>query len=210
MKMGLANGLRVTLILLLTTSAAWAQATAQMSGTVRDESGGVLPGAPTAATPAGGVQRLDRSARRVLHRPGLAPSGAEARPAPARVLGVRVLEAEPALPELPLDVVDLHAEQIHRAHRVDEALHALDLEHHVAGALVLFDVQAVLEARAASADHGDAQYPDVKSCWDAYGLSYYMAFWFDAYGVQHVGGAADWPWPQAADHMGWALQVWLM
>ncbi len=46
------------------------------------------------------------------------------------------------------------------------------------------------------ADHGDAQYPDVKSCWDTYGISYYMAFWFDAYGVQHVGGAADWPWPQ--------------
>jgi prepilin-type N-terminal cleavage/methylation domain-containing protein len=46
------------------------------------------------------------------------------------------------------------------------------------------------------ADHGDAQYADVKSCWDAYGISYYMAFWFDAYGVQHVGGAADWPWPQ--------------
>ena len=46
------------------------------------------------------------------------------------------------------------------------------------------------------ADKGDAQYPDVKSCWNAYGISYYMAFWFDAYGVQHVGGAADWPWPQ--------------
>jgi prepilin-type N-terminal cleavage/methylation domain-containing protein len=45
------------------------------------------------------------------------------------------------------------------------------------------------------ADKGDAQYPDVKSCWDAYGISYYMAFWFDAYGVEHVGGAADWPWP---------------
>ena len=46
------------------------------------------------------------------------------------------------------------------------------------------------------ADKGDAQYPDVNSCWDAYGISYYMAFWFDAYGVQHVGGAANWPWPQ--------------
>lgn len=45
------------------------------------------------------------------------------------------------------------------------------------------------------ADKGDAQYPDVKSCWDAYGISYYMAFWFDAFGVRHVGGAADWPWP---------------
>jgi prepilin-type N-terminal cleavage/methylation domain-containing protein len=46
------------------------------------------------------------------------------------------------------------------------------------------------------ADKGDAQYPDVNSCWNAYGISYYMAFWFDAYGVQHVGGAANWAWPQ--------------
>jgi prepilin-type N-terminal cleavage/methylation domain-containing protein len=46
------------------------------------------------------------------------------------------------------------------------------------------------------ADHGDAQYVDVKSCWDAYGVSYYMAFWFDNVGVRHVGGAANWPWPQ--------------
>jgi len=46
------------------------------------------------------------------------------------------------------------------------------------------------------ADKGDAQYPEVKSCWDAYGISYYMAFWFDAFGVRHVGGAANWPWPQ--------------
>ncbi len=45
------------------------------------------------------------------------------------------------------------------------------------------------------ADHGDAQYPGVKSCWDAYGVSYYMAFWFDNIGVRHVGGAADWAWP---------------
>jgi prepilin-type N-terminal cleavage/methylation domain-containing protein len=46
------------------------------------------------------------------------------------------------------------------------------------------------------ADKGDAQYPDVKSCWNAYGISYFMAFWFDAYGVKHVGGAAHWSWPQ--------------
>ena len=46
------------------------------------------------------------------------------------------------------------------------------------------------------ADKGDAQYPDVKSCWNAYGISYFMSFWFDAYGVKHVGGAADWAWPQ--------------
>jgi type II secretory pathway pseudopilin PulG len=46
------------------------------------------------------------------------------------------------------------------------------------------------------ADRGDAQYADLKSCWDAYGISYYMAFWFDTLGVRHVGGALDWPWPQ--------------
>src|SRR4029077_7402030 len=38
------------LILLLTASAAWAQATAQMSGTVRDESGAVLPGVTVTVT----------------------------------------------------------------------------------------------------------------------------------------------------------------
>jgi prepilin-type N-terminal cleavage/methylation domain-containing protein len=43
------------------------------------------------------------------------------------------------------------------------------------------------------ADHGDAMYPGVGSCWDAYGVSYYMAFWFDDLGVRHIGGAADWP-----------------
>jgi len=41
---------RVVLILLLTVSAAWAQATAQMSGTVRDESGAVLPGVTVTVT----------------------------------------------------------------------------------------------------------------------------------------------------------------
>ncbi|MEY2429753.1 MAG: hypothetical protein QOJ40_2638 [Verrucomicrobiota bacterium] len=49
------------------------------------------------------------------------------------------------------------------------------------------------------ADRGDAQYSDVKSCWDAYGISYYMAFWFDNIGVQHVGGAANWAWPQTGN-----------
>src|SRR5438105_3680272 len=57
------------------------------------------------------------------------------------MLRVRVLEAEPALAELSLDVVDLHAEQVHRAHRVDEALDAVDLEHHVAGSHVLLDAR---------------------------------------------------------------------
>jgi len=41
---------RVILILLLFASAAWAQGTAQLSGTVRDESGAVLPGVTVTAT----------------------------------------------------------------------------------------------------------------------------------------------------------------
>ncbi len=48
------------------------------------------------------------------------------------------------------------------------------------------------------ADKGDALYSSsgVNSCWDAYGVSYYMIFWIDDKGVRHVGGAANWPWPQ--------------
>ena len=46
----LSNFLRLSLILLLTASAAWAQVTAQLSGTVRDESGAVLPGVTVTAT----------------------------------------------------------------------------------------------------------------------------------------------------------------
>src|SRR6188474_3534731 len=42
--------LRGVLILLLTVSAAWAQGTAQLSGTVRDESGAVLPGVTVTVT----------------------------------------------------------------------------------------------------------------------------------------------------------------
>jgi hypothetical protein len=38
------------LVLLLTGTPAWAQATAQLSGTVRDDSGGVLPGATVTVT----------------------------------------------------------------------------------------------------------------------------------------------------------------
>ncbi len=40
------------------------------------------------------------------------------------------------------------------------------------------------------ADHGDSRYSDVKSCWDYYGISYYMAYWIDGYAVAHVGGFA--------------------
>src|SRR5258705_13945809 len=50
MKMWLTCCSRGILILLLTASAAWAQATAQMSGTVRDTSGAVLPGVTVTVT----------------------------------------------------------------------------------------------------------------------------------------------------------------
>src|ERR1051325_2332839 len=50
MKRWLSCFLYCTLILLLTVSAAWAQATAQMSGTGRDEGGGVLPGVAVTVT----------------------------------------------------------------------------------------------------------------------------------------------------------------
>src|SRR5882672_2863541 len=50
MKMCLTGCSRGALILLLTSSAAWAQATAQMSGRVRDESGAVLPGVTVTVT----------------------------------------------------------------------------------------------------------------------------------------------------------------
>jgi len=49
------------------------------------------------------------------------------------------------------------------------------------------------------ADAGDADYANSASCWDTYGVSYYMAFWFDSVGVQHVGGASNWPWPQTGN-----------
>src|SRR6186997_2718861 len=41
---------RSLVILVLTAGAAWAQGTAQMSGTVRDQSGAVLPGVTVSAT----------------------------------------------------------------------------------------------------------------------------------------------------------------
>ena len=40
----------VALILLLTSAVAWAQATAQLSGKVRDQSGAVLPGVTVTVT----------------------------------------------------------------------------------------------------------------------------------------------------------------
>src|SRR5687767_4398617 len=50
MKCVLCRLLSTLAVLALMTSAAWAQATAQISGTVRDDSGGVLPGVTVTVT----------------------------------------------------------------------------------------------------------------------------------------------------------------
>src|SRR5262245_56993318 len=46
----LKSALMAVLVVLVSTGAAWAQATAQISGTVKDSSGGVLPGADVTVT----------------------------------------------------------------------------------------------------------------------------------------------------------------
>ena len=50
MKLFFRHCFAAALILVLTSTLAWAQATAQLSGTVRDESGAVLPGVTVTAT----------------------------------------------------------------------------------------------------------------------------------------------------------------
>src|SRR5437773_12528649 len=56
---GLFMGLLVSFITLATGSSLWAQATAQISGTVKDSSGAVLPGAEITATQTDtGVSRM--------------------------------------------------------------------------------------------------------------------------------------------------------
>src|SRR5689334_18404782 len=56
---GLFMGLLVSLMTLATSSSLWAQATAQISGTVKDSSGAVLPGAEITVTQTDtGVSRM--------------------------------------------------------------------------------------------------------------------------------------------------------
>ena len=56
---GLFTGLLVSLAILATCSSLWAQATAQIGGTVQDSSGAVLPGAEVTATQTDtGVSRM--------------------------------------------------------------------------------------------------------------------------------------------------------
>src|SRR5262245_21356119 len=50
MNRSLRNFTYCTLVVIFTGASAWAQATAQLSGTVRDDSGGVLPGVTVTVT----------------------------------------------------------------------------------------------------------------------------------------------------------------
>ena len=50
MKLNLRGVCLGALVMLLASAPAWAQATAQMSGTISDESGGVLPGVTVEAS----------------------------------------------------------------------------------------------------------------------------------------------------------------
>src|SRR5258706_5968169 len=80
---------------------------------------------------------------------------AERRAAAARRLDVRVLELEACTLET-LDVIDLGTDEVHQAHLVDDALHALDLElaidlgRHV-------EIEVVRESGAATTDDAKAK-----------------------------------------------------
>ncbi len=63
MKRVLSRLCRAVLLLVLTAPVAWAQATAQISGTVKDSSGGVLPGADVNVTQTGHGSQAQRRHR---------------------------------------------------------------------------------------------------------------------------------------------------
>src|SRR5262245_25871 len=82
-------------------------------------------------------------------------SDAERGAAATRGLYIRVLELEARTLQT-FDVIDLRADQVHEAHLVDHALHALDLELTVdLGRLV--EIQVIGEAGAAAAHHPQPQ-----------------------------------------------------
>src|SRR5512140_808334 len=79
----------------------------------------------------------------------------ERRAAAARRLHVRIVELESGALQA-LDVIDLGPDQIHEAHLVDDALHALDLELAIdLGRLV--EVEVVREAGTPTTDDAQAQ-----------------------------------------------------
>ncbi len=76
--------------------------------------------------------------------------------AAARAFHVRVIELEAGTFD-GLDVVDLDAIQVHRAHLVDRDLEPIKIDHLIGLIGLVFKCHVVLETGAASADDGDAQ-----------------------------------------------------
>src|SRR5688572_12279879 len=80
---------------------------------------------------------------------------AERRAASTRRLYIRVLELK-ARTLQSFDVIDLGTDEVHEAHLVDHALHALDFELTI-DFRGLIEVEVVREARAATTDDAQAQ-----------------------------------------------------
>src|SRR5213080_1199938 len=106
----------------------------------------------------GGEQQKARAVRGLVHPMGGGPTASdrEGRSAAAAAGGVRVFEGEPGLLEVAL-VVQGDAVQVLGAEPVDEAAHAGALDHDVVVGWLVFDAEAVLEARAPPREHADPQ-----------------------------------------------------
>src|SRR2546421_3813963 len=107
----------------------------------------------------GGEEQQKARARRGLGNPmgrGPTASDREGRSAAAAAGGVRVFEGEPRLLEVAL-VVQGDAVQVLGAESVHEAAHAAALDHDVVVGGLVFDAEAVFEARAPARQHADAQ-----------------------------------------------------
>src|SRR5881392_3965281 len=107
----------------------------------------------------GGEEQQKARARRGLENPmgrGPTASDCEGRSAAAAAGGVRVFEGEPRLLEV-APVVQGDAVQVLGAESVHEAAHAGALDHDVVVGGLVFDAEAVFEARAPARQHADAQ-----------------------------------------------------
>src|SRR2546426_11005920 len=103
-----------------------------------------------------GGQQKARAVRGLgLPNEGPNRSDRERRSAAAAAGGVRILEGEPGLLEVAL-VVDHGAVEILRAELIDKQPHARALDDDVIRRRLLFDVQAITEARAPAGEDGDA------------------------------------------------------
>src|SRR6266850_469335 len=106
--------------------------------------------------PPSGFSRL-RSGRSVIHlRRKRLRLHAERAAAAAGRCRVRVLDREAAAGHR-VDEIDLSPLEVADADRIDEELHAIRLEHLVAGSAAFLDHQAVLESRASAALHEHTQ-----------------------------------------------------